>query len=54
MKLHQIYKAIAVIPANGACKFTWKTVKNWRLNWRLNEKHLKYSIKFHTNLTINF
>ena len=20
-----------------ACKTTWKTVKNWRLNWRLNE-----------------
>ena len=21
----------------NACKITWKTVKNWRLNWRLNE-----------------
>ena len=54
MKLRQIYRAVAVIPADGACKITWKTVKNWRLNWRLNEKLLKYSIKFHTNLTINF
>ena len=23
--------------ADVACKITWKTVKNWRLNWRLNE-----------------
>ena len=23
--------------ADVACKTTWKTVKNWRLNWRLNE-----------------
>ena len=22
---------------NVACKTTWKTVENWRLNWRLNE-----------------
>ena len=28
---------VAVITANVACKTTWKTVKNWRLNWRLNE-----------------
>ena len=28
---------VAVIPADGACKTTWKTVENWRLNWRLNE-----------------
>ena len=34
-------QAVTVIPADGACKITWKTVKNWRLNWRLNEKHLK-------------
>ena len=26
-----------VITANVACKTTWKTVENWRLNWRLNE-----------------
>ena len=26
-----------VIPADGACKITWETVENWRLNWRLNE-----------------
>ena len=25
------------IPADGACKTTWKTIQNWRLNWRLNE-----------------
>ena len=31
------YREVAVIPADGACKTTWKTVKNWRLNWRLNE-----------------
>ena len=29
MKLRQIYRAVAVIPADGACKITWKTVKNW-------------------------
>ena len=37
MKLPQIYRAFAVIPADGACKITWKTIKNWRLNWRQNE-----------------
>ena len=37
IQLRQIYRAIAVIPADGACKITWKTVENWRLNWRLNE-----------------
>ena len=37
IKLRQIYRAVAVIPADGACKTTWKTVENWRLNWRLNE-----------------
>ena len=26
---------VAVIPADGACKTTSKTVENWRLNWRL-------------------
>ena len=41
MKLRQIYRAVAVIPADGACKITWKTVKNWRLNRRLNEKTFK-------------
>ena len=50
MKLRQIYRAVDVIPADGACKITWKTVKNWRLN----EKLLKYSIKFHTDLINNF
>ena len=28
---------VAAIPGDGACKTTWKTVENWRLNWRLNE-----------------
>ena len=55
MTLRQIYRAVAVIPADGACKITWKTVKNWRLNWRLNDFFFfKYSIKFHTNLINNF
>ena len=54
MKLRQIYRAVAVIPADGACKITWKTVKNWRLNWRLNDNFKKYSIKFPTNLIDNF
>ena len=36
-KLCQIYREVAVIPADGACKTTWKTIENWRLNWRLNE-----------------
>ena len=26
-----------IIPFDGACKTTWKTVENWRLNWRLNK-----------------
>ena len=29
--------AVAIIPFDGACKTTWKTVENWRLNWRLNK-----------------
>ena len=33
----QIYREVAVITANVACKTTWKTDENWRLNWRLNE-----------------
>ena len=37
IKLRQIYWAVAVVPADGTCKITWKTVENWRLNWRLNE-----------------
>ena len=32
-----IYREVAVVPADGACKNTWETVENWRLNWRLNE-----------------
>ena len=28
IKLRQIYRAVAVIPADGACKSTWKTVEN--------------------------
>ena len=35
--VRQIYWAVAVILADGACKITWKTVENWRLNLRLNE-----------------
>ena len=37
IKLRQIYREVAVITANVACKTTWKTVENWRLNLRLNE-----------------
>ena len=37
IKLRQIYREVTVITANVACKTTWKTVENWRLNWRLNE-----------------
>ena len=37
IKLRQIYREVAVITADVACKTTWKTVENWRLNWRLNE-----------------
>ena len=44
IKLCQTYRELAVKPVDGACKITWKTVENWRLNWRLNEKLLKYSI----------
>ena len=32
-----IFRAVAIIPADGTCKITWKTVEKWRLNWRLNE-----------------
>ena len=28
----KIYREVVVIPADRACKTTWKTVKNWRLN----------------------
>ena len=37
IKLRQINSEVAVIPGDGACKITWKTFENWRLNWRLNE-----------------
>ena len=37
IKLRQIYREVAVIPADGVSKITWKTVEKWRLNWRLNE-----------------
>ena len=37
IKLRQIYREDAVITADVAYKTTWKTVENWRLNWRLNE-----------------
>ena len=37
IKLCQIHREVAVIPADGACKITWKTVENWRLNSRRNE-----------------
>ena len=37
IKLRQIYREVAVKTANVSCKTTWKTVDNWRLNWRLNE-----------------
>ena len=30
-------REVAVIPADGACKITWETVENWRLNSRRNE-----------------
>ena len=28
---------VAVIPDDGACKTKLKLVKNWHLNWRLNQ-----------------
>ena len=37
IKLRQIYREVAVITADVAYKTTWKTVENWRPNWRLNE-----------------
>ena len=30
-------RAVAVIPADGACKFTWETVENWSRNSRRNK-----------------
>ena len=41
MKRRKIHRAVAVVLADGACNITWKTVENWRLNWRLNENFLK-------------
>ena len=35
--LNQTAPVTAVIPADDACKMTWKTVVNWRLNSRRNE-----------------
>ena len=35
IKLRQIYREVAVIRANVACKTTRETVENWRPNWRL-------------------
>ena len=46
--------AVAVAAADDACKITGESVKNWRLNWCLNEYILKYSIKFLTDLINNF
>ena len=37
IKLCQIYREVAVITADAACKTRWKMVENWLLNWRLNE-----------------
>ena len=33
----QIYREVVVLPADSDCKFTCKTVENWRLNSRRNE-----------------
>ena len=35
-----IWREVAVITADVAYKTTWKTVENWRLNLRLNDKLL--------------
>ena len=54
MKLRQIYRAVAVIQADGACKITWKTVKNSRLNWRLNHNFKNTQSNFLLILLITF
>ena len=46
IKLCQINSEVAVIPGDGACKIAWKTVENWRLNWRPNEQLLNTQWNF--------
>ena len=40
MKLRQIYRAVAVRPADGACKITWKTA--WKLTSELTSKWITF------------
>ena len=37
IKIRQINREVADIPADGDCKFTRKTAENWRLNTRRKE-----------------
>ena len=37
LKLYKIFKGVSVIAADDAWKTTGQSVKNWRLNWRLNQ-----------------
>ena len=42
IKLRHMYRAVAVISADGACKITWKSVENWlRYQRKLGKKNDK-------------
>ena len=51
IKLRHIYREIAVIPTDRACKITWKSVKNWmryqRKMGQNNDKNAQRSVKTH-------
>ena len=42
MKLRQIYRAIAEVPADGACNITWKN--GWELMSELMSKWITFEI----------
>ena len=51
IKLRHIYRAVAVISADGACKITWKSVENWlryqRKLGKNNDKNAQRSVNTH-------
>ena len=51
IKLRHIYRAVAVISADGACKITWKSVENWL---RYQQKWVKIMTKMSRDLWIRF
>ena len=51
IKLRHIYRAVAVISADGACKITWQSVENWlryqRKLGKNNDKNAQRSVNTH-------